>query len=98
MRMLMTVQMDTEATTRAIHDGTMSTLVESTMERFRPEAVYFSTHHGNRTIYIVFDLDAEVRMIEIAEPFFSGLNAKIDFAPAMTPDDVRQGLGRLPQA
>ncbi|MEV0717711.1 hypothetical protein [Asanoa sp. NPDC050611] len=92
MRMLMTVQMDTEASTRAIHDGSLGQLVDSTMERITPEAVYFATRDGVRTMYVVFDLDEPVRMIEIAEPLFAGLQARIDFTPALTPDDVRQGI------
>ena len=95
MRMFMTVQMDTEASNRAIHDGTLGQLVDSTMERVAPEAVYFITRDGLRTMCVVFDLTEPTRMIDIAEPLFYGLNAKIDFTPAMTPDDVRQGIGRI---
>ncbi|GAA1856845.1 hypothetical protein [Asanoa iriomotensis] len=97
MRMLMTVQMDTEAANRAIQDGSLAQLMDSTVERFKPESIYFSTFAGRRTMYVVFDLDEPARMIEIAEPLFMGLKAKIDFAPAMSPDDVRQGVSRLPR-
>jgi hypothetical protein len=98
MRMLMTVQMEIDAGNRAIKDGTLAKLMDSTVERFRPESVYFATRAGERIIYIVFDLDEEVKMIAIAEPFFSGLNAKVDMTPAMTLDDVRHGLSRLSDA
>jgi hypothetical protein len=98
MRMLMTVQMETEATNRAIQDGSLSTLMDSTMERFNAEAAYFTTRDGQRTVYIFFDFAEAPQMIEMAEPLFTGLNAKIDFAPVMTPDDVREGLGRLPRS
>jgi len=97
MRMVMTMQMDTEAANGAIQDGSMAKMMDSTMERFSPEAVYYTTRDGVRTVYVFFDLDEPARMIEIAEPLFEGLKAKIDFAPAMTPDDVRQGISRLPK-
>jgi hypothetical protein len=97
MRMVMTMQMDTEAASRAIQDGRMGKVMDSMMERFRPEAVYYTTRDGMRTAYVFFDLDEPARMIEMAEPLFESLKAKIDFAPAMTADDVRQGIGRLPK-
>ncbi|HTF07418.1 MAG TPA: hypothetical protein VK659_04515 [Asanoa sp.] len=89
--------METEATNRAIQDGSLSQLLDSTMERFHAEAAYFSTLNGIRTVYIIFDLDEASRIIEIAEPLFTGLKAKIDLAPVMTADDVREGLSRLPR-
>jgi hypothetical protein len=95
MRMVMTMQMDAEVASAAIEDGSMAKMMDSTMERFKPEAVYYTTRDGLRTVYVFFDLTEPSRMIDIAEPLFSGLKAKIDFAPAMTPDDVRQGMGRL---
>ncbi|MEV4534773.1 DUF3303 family protein [Asanoa sp. NPDC049518] len=95
MRMVMTMQMDTEAANDAIADGSMATVMDSTMDRFNPEAVYFTTRDGLRTMYMFFELDEPARMIDVAEPFFAGLKARIDFAPAMTADDVRQGLSRL---
>jgi hypothetical protein len=98
MRMVMTMQMDTEAANAAIANGSLAKLMDSTVERFRPEAVYYTTRDGKRTVYVFFDLTEPSRMMEIAEPLFTGLKAKIDFAPAMTPDDVRQGMSRLSKA
>jgi hypothetical protein len=98
MRMVMTMQMDTEAANAAIANGSLAKLMDSTVERFRPEAVYYTTRDGKRTVYVFFDLTEPSRMMEIAEPLFAGLKAKIDFAPAMTPDDVRQGMSRLSKA
>lgn len=34
-------------------------------------------------------------MVEMAEPFFMELNAKIDWTPVMTAADLRDGLSRL---
>jgi len=96
MRMLMTVQMETEAASRSMQDGSLPKLMESTLEQLHPEAAYFSTHEGLRTAYIVFDLQDPARMVEVAEPLFAGLNAKIDLTPAMKPEDLREGMSRLP--
>jgi hypothetical protein len=96
MRMLMTVEMDTDASNRAIKDGSLPKLMESALEQIQPEAAYFTTHEGYRTAYMVFDLQETSQMVQIAEPFFAGLNAKIDWSPVMNPQDLQEGLSRLP--
>ena len=95
MRMLMTVEMDNEATNRAIQDKTMPQVLESTLEKFHPEAAYFTTHDGQRTAYLVLDVAEPAQMVQISEPFFTYMNAKIDWSPVMNRDDLREGLSRL---
>jgi hypothetical protein len=97
MRMLMTVEMDTEASNRGIKDGSLPKLMESALERLQPEAAYFTTHEGHRTAYIVLDIAEPAQMVQMAEPFFIGLNAKVNWSPAMNAEDLREGLSRLSQ-
>jgi hypothetical protein len=97
MRMLMTIQMDAEASSVAIRDGSLPKVMESTLSQLHPEAAYFTTHDGDRTAYIVFDLQEPAQMPTIAEPLFSLLKAKIDWSPVMNADDLREGIGRLAQ-
>jgi hypothetical protein len=96
MRMLMTVEMDTDAGSRAIADGSLPKLMESALSQLQPEAAYFTTLEGHRTAYIVFDLQEPSQMVQAAEPFFSGVSAKIDWSPVMNPQDLQEGVGRLP--
>jgi Domain of unknown function (DUF3303) len=96
MRTLMTVQMETEAANHAIQDGSLAKTMEAALEQLHAEAAYFTTREGQRTAYIVFDLHDTTQIPEVAEPFFMGLNAKIDMAPVMNADDVQEGLARLP--
>jgi hypothetical protein len=97
MRTLMTVEMDTEASNRGIKDGSLPKLMESLLEQLHPEAAYFTTRDGHRTAYMVFDLQDTAQMVQISEPLFSALNAKIDLSPVMNPQDLQDGLARLPQ-
>lgn len=96
MRTLMTIQMDTEATNHAIRDGSLAKTMESTLEQLHAETAFFTTHDGQRTAYVVFDLQDTTQIPELAEPFFMGMNAKIDLSPVMNADDLQQGLARLP--
>ena len=95
MRMLMTVQMDTEASNRSIKDGHLPKIMDSALEHLHPEAAYFTTHEGHRTAYIILDVSEPAQMVEMAEPFFMELNAKIDWSPVMSAADLRDGLSRL---
>jgi hypothetical protein len=97
MRTLLTVEMDTEASNRGIRDGSLPKLMDSLLEQLHPEAAYFTTRDGHRTAYLVFDLQETAQMVQIAEPLYSTLNAKIDWSPVMNPQDLQDGLGRLPQ-
>jgi hypothetical protein len=95
MRMLMTVEMDTEATNSGIKDGSMAKLMDSALQNMHPEATYFTTHEGRRTAYIVLDINEPSQMVQLSEPFFMDLKAKVDWSPVMNADDLQKGLSQL---
>jgi hypothetical protein len=65
------------------------------MERFKPEAAYFTVQNGKRTAFLVFDLKNPSDMPAFGEPFFMGLNASVQLTPAMSADDLQAGLAAL---
>jgi hypothetical protein len=98
MRVLLRVQMEVEAGNRAIKDGSLGQILEKTMARVKPEAVYFTAINGKRTGLIFFDLEKPSDIPAISEPFFMGLNAQIDIIPVMTAEDVQAGLEEASKA
>jgi len=92
MRILMTVQFDTEKASKAIEGQSMATFMESVIERLKPEAAFFGAKDGMRTGFIVFDLQQPSQIPTVVEPFFQKLGARIDLMPVMDFDDVRIGL------
>jgi hypothetical protein len=92
MRVLLTVQMDTDKANKAIADRTLPTILKSVFDRIKPEAVYFGTMDGVRTGYIVFDLKDAVDIPSFAEPLFQHLGAKVNLLPVMNFEDVQTGL------
>ncbi|HET9171439.1 MAG TPA: hypothetical protein VFN97_18515 [Actinospica sp.] len=94
MRVLMTVEMDTEKTNHTITDGTIEKVMKESFDDIRPEAAYFATHDGRRTGYIVFDLAEPNDMPRVAEPFFQAFDARVEFSPAMDFADVRSGMAK----
>ncbi len=95
MRMMMKMQLDTEAGSRAIADGSMPQLMQETLGRLEPEAAYFGPENGIRTAYIVFDLQDPSELPSITEPLFSTLKANIQMFPVMDRADLQKGLEQL---
>ena len=95
MRMMMRVQIPTEAGNEAIKKGTLPDVIRKTLESLKPEAAYFTTMDGHRTMIVVFDMSAASDMPRLAEPMFMAMNAKIDFMPCMNADDLRSGLAAI---
>ena len=95
MRMMMKVQMDTEAASLAIADGSLPQLMQETLGQLNPEAAYFGPENGIRTAFIVFDLQDPSQLPAISEPLFSKLKANIQMFPVMGREDLQKGLGQL---
>jgi hypothetical protein len=95
MRVMAKISMPVEAGNQAIKDGTIGTLMQRAAERWKPEAMYFTTFDGRRTAFMVFDLPDASDLPPFAEPFFRGLNADVELAPVMNADDLQKGLSQL---
>jgi hypothetical protein len=87
--------MDTQITNEAIKNGRLAQLMESLMERLKPEAAYFGPSEGGRSCVFVFDMQDSSQMPSIAEPLFDELGAKIEIHPVMNAEDLRKGLASL---
>ena len=92
MRTLLRATLDVEASNKAVIDGSLSKVINSTMERIHPEASYFLTIDGCRSCIMVFDLKDPSEIPAIAETFFLNMNAKVDFSPVMNAEDLKKGL------
>ena len=95
MRMMMKVQMDTEAGSRAIAEGSLPQLMQETLGQLKPEAAYFGPENGIRTAFIVFDLQDPSQLPAISEPLFSKVKANIQMFPVMDREDLQKGLAQL---
>ena len=98
MRMLLRFQMDVQAGNEAIRNGSFGEMLGQVMERFKPEAAYFTAMDGKRTGLIFFDLQDPSEIPVIAEPLFMGVGASIDLLPVMTPDEVQKGVAEAAKA
>jgi hypothetical protein len=89
------ISIPVETGNQAIKDGALGTAMQRAAERWKPEAMYFTTFDGLRTAFMVFDLPDAPGMPPFAEPLFRELNASVQLAPAMNSDDLQKGLSQL---
>ena len=95
MRVLLKASFKTDKTNDLIRSGKMADLIKGEMEKAHPEAAYFTTDHGERTAYLIFDMEDSSQMPVIAESLFLEGDAEIDFTPVMNWDDLQRGLSQL---
>ena len=95
MRMMMKMQVDTEAGSNAVADGSLPQVMQDMMERLQPESAYFGPEDGVRIAFIVFDLQDPSQLPVISEPMFSKLKATIRIFPVMNREDLQKGLQEI---
>ncbi|MFF7262369.1 MULTISPECIES: hypothetical protein [unclassified Streptomyces] len=95
MRVLLKASFDTQRSSEMLRSGKLPQMMEALMERTRPEATYFTVDHGQRTMYLFFDMTDSSDMPSIAEPLFMEMGASIDYTPVMDFDDLQTGLAKL---
>lgn len=88
MKFLMKVSWDVEAGNQIIRSGKLGKMVQSYLAEHKPEAVYFTAEDGRRGGIIVVNLTDASQMPALAEPWFLAGNAKVEFIPAMGPEDL----------
>ena len=92
MRMFVRFTLPVDASNEAIKNGSLKATIEKTIAALKPEAAYFMAHDGMRSGFMVFDMKDPSDIPSIAEPFFLGMNAAVEFAPVMNAEDLAAGL------
>src|SRR5579872_3050401 len=88
MRFVMTLEIPTEAGNKALKDPKFGKKMQAALKAAGAEAAYFTTINGNRGGYIILNLKDAAQIPAVAEPFFLWLDAKLEFQPVMTPEDM----------
>jgi hypothetical protein len=96
MRMLMKVKLPLEPFNTYVRDGSAGARMQKILGDLKPEATYFTAIDGHRGGILVVDLADPSKIPALAEPWFLGFNATVEFHPTMTPEDLaRAGLEAL---
>ncbi len=96
MRFVVHVSLPVEKFNEAIYDGTIEKKMGKILEETKPEAAYFTAKDGKRGGFLIVNMSDPSEMPKIAEPWFLLFDAKVEFLPAMTPQDLQKaGLENL---
>ena len=88
MKVMLQVQWDVAAGNDLIRRGKLGPMIESYLAEHRPEAAYFYTVEGHRGGIMIFEMTDTSQMPALAEPWFLAGNARVEFFPVMTPQDL----------
>lgn len=92
--MLLTARFDNAAASKAIEDGSMQKTIQAAITSMNPEAAYFTSTNGQRTAFVVFDMQESSQLPVLAEPFFAS-GASVAVRPVMNLEDLQTGLANL---
>jgi hypothetical protein len=96
MRMLMTVTIPHHTFNAAVKDGTAGAKMAKILDAIKPQATYFTDHHGHRSAFLVVDLPDASKIPSLAEPWFLTFEADVQLHTVMTPEDLqRSGLDAI---
>ena len=88
MRMIMHVYLPVDVFNAAVRDGSAGAKMQRILGQQKPEAAYFTEYHGQRSGILVVDLKEASQIPAFAEPWLLQFNAKVEFHPTMTPQDL----------
>jgi len=94
----MKVSIPVENGNDAARKGVLGSTIQKILESVKPEAAYFAEDNGLRTGYIFFEMTESSQIPAMAEPWFLAFNAKVTIRPAMTPQDLADGMPGMQHA
>ena len=98
MRMMLKVAIPVETGNAAIANGSLGTTIQRILAEVKPEAAYFAEDGGQRTGYIVFDMQDSSQLPAVAEPWFLAFKADVTVRPAMNLDDLAKAAPAMKRA
>jgi hypothetical protein len=98
MRFIARVTLPIEAGNRLCRDKELNKKFETILSDVRPEHVYFGIENGQRTLFCVVNVEGSHELPRVAEPFWLGCQANVDFIPVMNQDEFRKAQNSIETA
>ncbi|MFV2172254.1 DUF3303 family protein [Actinomadura sp. LOL_016] len=95
MRVMLRARLDTQVSNELVMNGRLAEVMQSVLERLKPEAAYFHPTDGGRACTLVFDMQESSQLPPIAETFFQEFGAEIEIQPAMNVEDMQKGIAAV---
>ena len=90
MRFLVKATIPLEAGNDLIRDPDMQSRMATVLGDIKPEAVYFAIADGQRTIYLIVNMNDASEMVRVAEPLWLAFEADVDAVPVMMQEDLQR--------
>ena len=87
MRFLMRATIPVDAGNALVHSPDWSKKMDEIMGDIKPETVYFCVENGQRTIYLVVNIQENHELPALLEPLWNAFEADVELIPAMTQED-----------
>lgn len=88
MRILIRAEVSAEDGNHGFQSGRWQKVTSDFMKEFEPECMYFVIENGYRNIYVVANVDKVTDIPALSEPWFQGLNARVEVMPCLTYDEM----------
>ena len=99
MRMMVQFSIPVETGNEAARTGALGAEIKKIIEAVKPEAAYFlAGTAGERGGFMVFDMKDTSEIPSIAEPLFLAFNAKVNFYPVMSAEDLAKAIPSIEAA
>ncbi len=96
MQMLMKVQFPLQKFNAAVRDGSVGDKLGKILGFIKPKGAFFTAENGCRGGTFVVEVHDPKQMPQLAEPFFLLFDAKVEYLPYMTPEDLaHSGLEKM---
>ncbi|MGZ4903705.1 MAG: hypothetical protein ACXV5I_02700 [Halobacteriota archaeon] len=82
--------MPVETANASLMDGTLVTKLMKYVNDVKPEHVFFTVSHGQRTTYFIVDVPSEDKLPAVLEPLWLDWNSDVSVRPAMTLSDYEK--------
>ena len=98
MRFMVKATIPIEAGNDLVHDPNFGKRLEDIMGDLKPEAAYFAAADGQRTMYLIINMDDASQLPGIAEPLWLSLKCSVEFIPVMNQEDFGKAAAAIQQA
>ncbi len=98
MRFLLKANMGSERANAAAKEGMLRETIASILTELKPEAAYFTADEGQRTAFIIFEMQDASQIPAVAEPWFLAFDADIEIRPVMVPEDLAKAEPAIKKA
>ena len=95
MRFLVKATIPLEAGNDLVRDPEMQARMGAVLSDIKPEAAYFAVADGQRTMFLIVNIDEAADMVSVTEPLWLAFEADVEVFPVMGQDDFQRAASRI---